>query len=185
MVFYTTIKSREEIMQVLNLQKNNLPQNLTEEQINTQGFVTVIHSYDTLEKMNDIEASIIAKNDDQVIGYLLAMTRESKDDIPVLVPMFEIFDNVVYDNKKISVYKYIVVGQVCIDKEWRGQGILGDCYSSYKTHFLKKYDFAITEIQTKNKRSVNAHLRIGFKIIHSYKDNDGTEWEVVLWDWRS
>lgn len=185
MIVYTTVNSQEEILQVLNLQKINLSQNLTAEQISSQGFVTVIHSYGTLKKMNDIEQSIIAKNDDRVIGYLLAMTRQSKNDIPVLIPMFTAFDNVIYDNKKISAYKYIVVGQVCIAKEWRGQGILDDCYLAYKKHFSLKYDFAITEIQSKNKRSVNAHIRIGFKIIHSYKDLDGDEWDIVLWDWRN
>lgn len=185
MIVYTTVKSSEEIQQVLDLQKNNLPQNLTEEQISTQGFVTVIHTYNALKKMNDIEQSIIAKNDDYVIGYLLAMTRNSKNDIPVLIPMFIAFDNVIYDNKKISAYKYIVVGQVCIAEEWRGQGILDDCYLAYKKHFSDKYDFAITEIQSKNKRSVNAHIRVGFKIIYSYEDLNGVEWDIVLWDWRN
>ena len=184
MVVYTTVKSREEVLQVLDLQKNNLPQNLTEEQMTSQGFVTVIHSYDTLKKMNDIEQSIIAKNDDRVIGYLLAMTSKSSYDIAALAPMFDEFDTIIYDNKKISGYKYIVVGQVCIAKEWRGKGILDDCYQAYRKHFSDNYDFAITEIHAKNKRSVNAHIRIGFKIIRSYNDSDNNEWHIVLWDWR-
>ncbi len=184
MVIYATVKSKEEILQVLDLQKSNLPQNLTEEQISTQGFVTVIHSYETLKKMNNIEPGIIAKKDERVIGYLLAMTQKSKNDIPILIPMFNVFDNMIYDNKKVSAYKYLVVGQVCIAKDWRGQGILDDCYIAYKKHFSDRYDFAITEIDRTNKRSVNAHLRIGFKIIHNYKDLSGVEWEIVLWDWR-
>ena len=146
MIVYTTAKTNEEILQILELQKSNLPQNLTDEQIATQGFVTVNHSFDTLKKMNTTEQSIIAKDNDRVIGYLLAMTAESKNDIPVLIPMFDAFDNVVYNNKKISEYKYIVVGQVCIAEGWRGQGILDNCYAAYKKHFRDKYDFAITEI---------------------------------------
>ncbi|MEP6583094.1 MAG: GNAT family N-acetyltransferase, partial [Ginsengibacter sp.] len=134
MVAYTTVKSDEEILQVLDLQKNNLPQNLSDAEIKSQGFVTVVHSYEILKEMNDIEASIIAKNGDDVIGYLLAMTKHSGNDIPVLIPMFEVFDNVIYDSKKISVCNYIVVGQVCIAKEWRGQGILDDCYLAYKEY---------------------------------------------------
>ena len=96
MIVYTTAKTNEDILQILELQKSNLPQNLTDEQKATQGFVTVVHSFDTLKKMNTMEQSIIAKDDDRVIGYLLAMTRESKNDIPVLIPMFDIFDNVMY-----------------------------------------------------------------------------------------
>ena len=185
MIVYTTAQTDEEIVQILELQKKNLPQNLTNEQITTQGFVTVDHSFDILKKMNTTEQSIIAKNNDSVIGYLLAMTREARNDIPVLIPMFEAFNNVVYNNKKISEYKYIVVGQVCIAKAWRGQGILDDCYTAYKKHFRNKYDFAITEIHIKNKRSINAHYRIGFNSIHIYQDPKGDEWNVVLWDWRN
>jgi hypothetical protein len=185
MIVYTTAKTNEEIQQVLELQKSNLPQNLTSEQITTQGFVTVNHSFDTLKKMNSIEQSIIAKDNDHVIGYLLAMTGESKNDIPVLIPMFRIFDNVMYKNKKISAYNYIVVGQVCIAEVWRGQGILDNCYSAYKKCFRHKYDFAITEILDKNKRSLNAHKRIGFETVHSYPAPGGGEWKIVLWDWRN
>jgi Acetyltransferase (GNAT) family len=183
MIVYTTAKTNEDILQILELQKRNLPQNLTYEQITTQGFVTVIHSFNTLKKMNTIEQSIIAKDNDCVIGYLLAMTRKSKNDVPVLIPMFKVFDNVMYNNKKISEYQYIVVGQVCIAEAYRGQGILDNCYTEYKKHFRDKYDFAITEIHNKNKRSINAHKRIGFNIIHNYQDSKGDDWDVVLWDW--
>ena len=185
MIVYTAAKTNEDILGILELQKSNLPQNLTDEEKASQGFVTVIHSFDILQKMNAIEQSIIAKENDRVIGYLLAMTSESKNDIPVLIPMFDIFDNVTYNNKKISEYKYIVVGQVCVARAWRGQGILDDCYAAYKRVFRHKYDFAITEILEKNKRSMHAHKRIGFDTIYSYAAPGGDEWKVVLWDWRN
>ncbi|HEV8504802.1 MAG TPA: hypothetical protein VGQ53_05365 [Chitinophagaceae bacterium] len=112
------------------------------------------------------------------------MTRQSRCDIPVLVPMFELFDTISYNNKKISEYNYLVVGQVCIDKAWRGQGILDHCYAAYKEHYQAKYDFAITEIAAANLRSLNAHKRIGFKEIKIYESPDKTKWSVVLWDWK-
>ena len=183
MIICTTVKTDEEIQQILELQKSNLPQNLTDEQKNSQGFVTVIHSFETLQKMNNTEQGIIAKEDDKVIGYLLAMTTQSKHDIPVLVPMFEAFDNVLYNNKKITAYNYIIVGQVCIAEGYRGKGLLDNCYEAYKNHFKEKYDFAITEILDTNKRSLQAHRRIGFHAIHEYKDEKGNNWVIVLWDW--
>ena len=69
MIVYTTAKTDNDIRQIIELQKSNLPQNLTEEQKNSQGFVTVVHSFETLKKMNDAEASIIAKDGEKVIGY--------------------------------------------------------------------------------------------------------------------
>ena len=185
MILYTTVATDRDIQQIMALQQLNLPQNLSPEQKNSQGFVTVIHSFATLKKMNDAEASIVAKDGDQVIGYLLAMTTHTRHDIPVLIPMFQAFDEVIYEGQKISSFKYLVVGQVCIAEAYRGRRILDDCYTAYKKHFENMYDFAITEIHTTNRRSINAHARIGFKLIHTYTDPHGDTWEIVIWDWRN
>ena len=184
MIEFTTAKTVRDIEQILELQQNNLPQNLTKEEIASQGFVTVHHSFGILQKMNSIEQSIIAKENGTVVSYLLAMTKESMNDVPVLIPMFRVFDNVTFKNKKIAAYNYIVVGQVCVAAGYRGKGILDNCYLAYKNHFKKEYDFAITEIHNTNLRSLKAHARIGFENIHSYTDPKGDQWEVVIWDWK-
>lgn len=184
MITYTTSKTNAELEGILQLQKANLAQGLTQEEIQSQGFVTVHHTYEQLAQLNDIEQHLIAKDSDQVIGYLLAMTAASRNEIPILVPLFETFDRVDYLGKKVSDYHYLVVGQVCIGKGYRGQGILDQAYAAYKEFFSPKYDFAITEIARNNPRSLNAHKRIGFKEIHSYFDPNQTEWIMVVWDWR-
>jgi hypothetical protein len=38
--------------------------------------------------------------------------------------MFEIFDRILFKNKLISLYNYIVVGQVCVDKQYRAKVLL-------------------------------------------------------------
>ncbi len=184
MIIYSTADSKNDLKGILQLQKINLAPNLTEAEIQNQGFVTVDHSYDQLKKLNDHEKHVVAKDSEKVIGYLLAMTKRSRLDIPVLIPMFELFDTVSYKGKKISEYNYLVVGQVCIDKAYRGQGILDQCYSAYRKHYSTQYDFAITEIANANFRSLNAHRRIGFKEINTYLSPDKKEWVVVLWDWK-
>jgi L-amino acid N-acyltransferase YncA len=185
MIIYTTANSKNDLEGILHLQKANLPASLTPPEIESQGFVTVDHSYEQLEKLNEVEKHIIAKDDDRVIGYLLAMTEQSKHEISVLIPMFNAFDAIFYKEKKIAEYNYIVVGQVCIDKSYRGQGILDDCYNTYKKIYEQKYDFAITEIDATNSRSLNAHERIGFKKIHSYPGLYNEAWIVVIWDWTT
>jgi len=183
-MIFTTSQTDQDLTQILDLQKKNLTQSLSQEEISREGFVTVNHSVEVLKKMNSHEQSIIAKENDFVVAYLLAMTQQSKYDIPILVPMFEIFDGINYREKKISEYNYLVVGQVCVAKEFRGKGILDECYKEYKKRFEKKYDFAITEIAQHNLRSLNAHKRIGFKTIHRYQDPSGTDWDIVVWDWK-
>src|ERR1700753_3993771 len=104
MIKYTTAQTEKDLLGILKLQKLNLTKNLSESEIQSQGFVTVDHSYEDLKKLNNIEPHVIAKDDDSVIGYLLAMTSISKFDIPVLIPMFQMFDQIIYENKLISTY---------------------------------------------------------------------------------
>jgi len=185
MISYSTSNTKEELEGILKLQQSNLAQGLTADEIQSQGFVTVNHDYDVLKKMNDLEKHVIAKEYEAVIGYCLAMTKQSRFDIPVLVPMFDVFDQIVYNEKIVSTVHYIVVGQVCIDKAYRGQGVFDNCYAAYKKFYCNKYDLAITEIASSNTRSLQAHKRIGFREIYSYIDPTGTEWIVVIWDWRN
>lgn len=183
-MIFTISQTDRDLIQILDLQKINLLQTLSQEEINREGFVTVSHSFEGLKKMNSHEQSVIAKKNDKVVAYLLAMTEKSKEDIPILVPMFDVFNQIIYRKKKISEYNYLVVGQVCVAKEFRGKGILDECYQEYKRRFQIKYAFAITEISKKNPRSMKAHQRIGFETIHEYQDLNGIDWNIVLWDWQ-
>ncbi len=180
---FGTANSKSDLDGILSLQKANHVQSLSASEIQSQGFVTVNHSYEQLKNLNDIEKHVIAKAEDRIIGYVLAMTQRSRYDIPILLPMFDAFDKIIYKGKKISEYHYIVVGQVCIDKIFRGTGVFNKCYSAYKECYQDRYDFAITEIAARNTRSLQAHRRIGFKEINSYSAPDKTEWIVVIWDW--
>jgi L-amino acid N-acyltransferase YncA len=184
MMEYTVSVSEKDLKEILELQKENLAPNLSPTEIKTQGFLTLAHSYEQLKKLNDFEKHVIVKDNDRVIAYLLAMTNRSKFDLPLLIPMFNIFNEIPYRDKTVSDYNYIVVGQACIQKNYRGQGILENCYSNFKNRFINKYDFAITEIASLNLRSLNAHSRIGFREIHRYTDPFNTEWAIVIWDWK-
>lgn len=185
MIQYKTTDTEQELLAILDLQKANLGVNLTAQEATEQGFVTAYHTLAQLDKLNNIEPHIIAKDGDKVAAYVLAMTDESKLDLAILIPMFEMFAEITYQNKIITDYNYLVVGQVCVDKSYRGQGIFDAVYNAYKKQYQNKYDFAITEVATKNLRSMKAHNRIGFKEIHRFTAPDGIEWSVVLWDWLS
>jgi predicted GNAT family N-acyltransferase len=184
MIIFTTSTTENELAEIIAIQKQNLAANLTAVEMQEQGFVTVVHSLDDLKKMNQFEQHLIIKDNDTIVGYLLAMTKKSQSDIPVLIPMFEVFEKVSYQNKLLADYNFIVVGQVCIDKDYRGKGLLNKSYQAYKKIFSSKYDFAITEIATANQRSINAHKSVGFREVHQFTDTNQIEWSIVLWDWR-
>lgn len=177
-------KKEDDLLQILELQQRNLLKNLSNKEIKEQGFLTVEHSLENLQRMNSHENNIILKDSDKVIGYLLAMTKNSKSELPILNPMFQFFDNILYRDKPVSEFNYIIVGQACIDKIYRGKGLLDKCYDEFKKQFSTKYDFAITEIATNNKRSINAHARIGFREIFRYSEQNNTSWSIVILEWK-
>lgn len=184
MVTYTLATTPADLQGILVLQQANLAQHLSADEIQEQGFVTLQHSPELLRKLNDRERHIIAKDQDQVVGYLLAMTKASRWEIPLIYPMFQVFDTLSYAGRPISDYSYLLVGQACVDKNYRGQGVFDACYHAYREHYQEKYAFAITEIAAHNLRSRQAHRRVGFKEIHTYGEPGKPAWVVVLWDWR-
>ena len=185
MITYTTTKTEADLKGIYALQKANLKINLSEQEINQQGFVTVSHDLETLQKLSAIEPHIIAKDDEHIVGYVLAMTEASKYDVPIIFPMFEEFDKIIYQRKLVSEFNYMVVGQVCVHKDYRGLGIFSKCYDLYRNTFGNRYEFCITEIAVSNQRSRNAHKKIGFQEIHFYTDADQIEWVIVVWDWNN
>ena len=88
MITYSRASTLEELEQILTLQKNNLPENLSHKEKIEQGFVTVKHSLEILKRMNDECAHTIAKNNNKVVGYALSMTNNFASEIEVLKPMF-------------------------------------------------------------------------------------------------
>lgn len=184
MIIYNAASSTADLEGILQLQKQNLSKNITPEERIDQGFVTVDHDLQLLKKLQKSNPHIIAKNGEKVIGYVLTMTKIFRNDIPVLLPMFQIFDKVPYRDKRISDYDYMLVGQVCVDKSFRGQEVFKKLYEFYRKIYKDKYDFAITEVAAENKRSLRAHEKIGFKILHSYTGSDGTEWKIIVWNWK-
>jgi GNAT superfamily N-acetyltransferase len=184
MLTFTTATSDTDLQQILDLQQRNLSKNLSREQILEQGFLTVEHDFAILKKMNDFEKAIIAKSEEQVAGYLLAMTKDLRYDIPLLISMFDVLDEIYYNDKKLSEYHYIVVGQACVAESHRGTGVFDQLYGAYRRFLQANYDFTVTEISRRNRRSLRAHTRVGFEVIREYVAPDGEVWDVVLWDWR-
>ena len=159
-MIYKTVENNQEIVEILDLQRINLLPNLKPDDL-MQGFLTVSHTEELLTKMNAAEPSIIAKQENTLAGFCLAMTKDFRNDIPILIPMFDLFDELTY-HKSLSECNYIVVGQVCVAQKFRGKGIFDGMYEAFKDQYKSKYDFAITEIAKRNTRSFQAHLRVGF-----------------------
>jgi hypothetical protein len=184
MITYGDASTIDDLISILELQRQNLAAHLTDDQMAGQGFVTVHHQLEDLVRMSEWEKSIIARQDQKLVAYILAMTIHAREFITVLKPMFDLLDQLKFRGKRLAEHSYILVGQVCVHKDFRGSGVFTQSYDTFKIHFQHKYDFALTEIAARNSRSMRAHERVGFETIHTYTDPDGEVWNIVAWDWN-
>ncbi len=183
-MIYKSCTSDIELSSILKLQKENHYSTLSKKEMNSEGFLTCTHNLELLRELNKVAPHVIAVSNKKVCAYLLTMTALAEVSMPFLKPMFQEFRTITYNKKNIADYNYLIVGQVCVGKAYRRLGVLYSCYELYTRLYRNKYDFAITEISTRNKRSLNAHLRIGFKEIHRYFSTEDEEWSIVILDWK-
>lgn len=173
MISYTKATSVDELKQIMELQKINLFENLSEEERKEQGFVTVKHTLEILQAMNNACPHTIAMHNDKVVGFALSMTKDFADEIAILKPMFAEISKIVSDEN------YLVMGQICINKNYRKLGIFKGLYQFMKLDICKnRYSSIITEIDSRNQRSLNAHESVGFKFLKDFTTGN-KEWRIV------
>lgn len=172
-----------EIDELLSLQNENLVQRIDPETANKEGFVTFKYSPLIIRRMMQDMAQPVARADDDVIGYALATSRESCKDNELMKPLEKLCRELQYKGRPLTELRYYFMGQVCIKREWRGMGLFDALYAHHASLFSEQYDCLITEITVTNTRSMAAHTRFGFEIIHTYNEGE-TTWNVMLWELR-
>lgn len=177
---YGTASTQDELRQILNLQRANHSSTLSGVQIPRDGFVTVMHSLDLLVQMNGAVPQVIARDGDKVVGYALVMLKSFARMIPILQPMFDRLETTGYFKRKITDYRFYVMGQICVDERYRGQGVFDSLYKKHKELLKNDYELCVTSVSTRNPRSMRAHERVGFETVHTFEDTTD-EWNILVW----
>ncbi|WP_353777186.1 GNAT family N-acetyltransferase [Winogradskyella sp. 3972H.M.0a.05] len=177
-ITYSRASSNEELEQILKIQKRNLPQHISLSEKEQEGYVTVHHTLEALKKMNDACPHIIAKHNDDVVGYALCTLTEFIEDVPILKPLFRHL-KIVLKSKNLTHLKYLIMGQVCIDKDYRRLGIFRSLYQHMASELKGEFDAIITEVNSKNVRSSGAHKAVGFQLL-DIRHAKGEDWEQII-----
>jgi GNAT superfamily N-acetyltransferase len=184
MVRMTTAQSRATLHQILDLQARNLAAHLSPAEAADQGFVTLRHDLPLLERLCGPYRHVIAMDGDRLVGYALVMLKEFGSAFPVLAPMFEQIDRLTVGDRRLPDVNYFVLGQVCVEKEYRGKGVFRGLYEELKERMSGAFDLVVTEVASRNRRSLQAHVKVGFRRAFQYRSPDHEQWEIVTWDWR-
>jgi GNAT superfamily N-acetyltransferase len=182
-MFEIAMLNNEQIDNLLALQQLNLKNNMDVVTQQSQGYLSFPYTNTILRRMMHDEPQPTAFADGQVIGYALTTTLNVCLTIDLMLPLLDMFNQLIYNGKKLSDYRYYVMGQVCVRAGYRGIGVFDALYAKHRDWFSDRYDFVVTEIAADNLRSIAAHRRVGFQTLHRYYDAVSQKnWEVVIWD---
>ena len=183
MITIKRVTEPAELEGIKKLQQENLKSTLTAEETSREGFVTAVYSLEFLKKMHDAEPSVIAKDGDHVVGYALVADPSIRHEHDLLSDLFTAIDNSYYHGKLLKESAYVVVGQLCVSKSYRGEGLVKSMYNYYRECLSDKFEYCITDIAQDNPRSLKAHQKAGFEVITTL-GYGGLKWDVVLWEWK-
>lgn len=184
MVELTRVKTEADIIGIRDLQALNLKQNISAEEASSQGFLTASYTIEYLQQMNLFSPSIIAKDGDKVVGYSLVSTKETKNGHDLVEGLFDEIDKSVYNGVLLKDVNYVVVGQLCVAKEYRGQDLVQKLYGHFRDCLSHEYTYLVTDVAQANVRSLKAHKKRGFQVINELMYG-GFGWDIVLWDWNA
>ena len=182
---FTTVATPAEVDLILALQAENHRDHVDAATAAREGFTSVRHDPAVLRAMNRAHPSAIALAEDgRLAGYCLMMPREFRERVPVLEPLFALLDRLAWRGQALAGNpRWFVMGQVCVARDFRGQGVFDGLYHQLREAYRPHHDFVVTEISQRNPRSLRAHRRVGFETLHVLTEGD-EPWEVVAWDWR-
>ena len=63
----------------------------------------------------------------------------------------------------IHNFRYYEMGQICVAKDTRQREFLKCFINQHKKSYSHKFDLLVTQISTKNHRSLRAHKKVGFE----------------------
>lgn len=182
MVTIKRVTERAELEGIRNLQEENLLKNLTITEAESQGFVTAEYSIEFLAKMHEASPSVIAKDGDKVVGFAIVTLQSVRHEHALLGDLFNAIDKITYKDRLLKGTQYVVVGQLCVGKDYRGLGLVQQMYQFFRTSLSDEFDYCLTDVADDNPRSLKAHKKTGFQVVDTLSYG-GFGWDIILWDW--
>jgi hypothetical protein len=180
MIELTLARTDAHLEGILDLQRRNHVEEVAADVQATDGFVFVRHTLPLLRRMAAASPQAIALHDGRVVGYCLSLVPAMQAEVPVLAPMFAQFERMRFEGRPLRDCRYVVGGQVCVDRGFRGQGLLARLYRQVGDAMAGACELCVTEIATRTAVSVRAHEKMGFEAIGTYCDGR-EDWVIVAW----
>ncbi|MFK8008960.1 MAG: GNAT family acetyltransferase [Saprospiraceae bacterium] len=168
------IATTNDIHQVMALQKQNLFANLSEAE-REDGFVTTPFTYTQIREIIGQKGLFVTEIDGKIIAYAFAGSWKYFSQWKMFKVMIASLPKLIFDGKRINTQNTFQYGPICIDNNYRGNGVLQALFEKMRLEMIKKYPISITFINKENKRSLFAHTqKLNWDIIDEFEFNNKT-----------
>lgn len=176
--------TREDIPAILDVQAANFIGNL-EDAERRDGFLSLTFTHRQLEEMAGQVGIIVAAIGGRLAGYLCASSREFNRPFHLLAAMMRQFDAIDYCGRLLASSRVFIYGPVCIDRSYRGQGLLRGLYDTLLQEVAGRYDIGVAFVADDNPHSLRVHLDgLGMAHVGEFSFS-GKQYHILAFDVRS
>jgi predicted GNAT superfamily acetyltransferase len=141
---------------ILTLQSSNYIGNLPEDH-RKQGFLSAEFTAGQVAAIAEELGTTVAVVGHRVVGFLSALRREFNTGSPVIAKMLDSYDLVKFEGKLLGSYSSYIYGPVCVDRDYRGKGLLRGLYEAQKKDLAGQFDVGVAFVSRDNPHSLRAH----------------------------
>lgn len=181
MMIKTRIGNKNDIAGILSLQEKNLYSKLNKIE-RKNGFVTTPFTVAQIEEIIKQNGIFVAENENHIIiAYAFAGTWKYFEQWEIFNFMVSRFSKLSFNGNRVTTENSFQYGPICIDKNYRGSGLLNKLFEEMRIEFLKKHPISITFINKVNEISKTAHTKkLGWEIIDEFEFNNNTYIELAF-----
>lgn len=166
------IAKTTDIEGILALQELYLVSNMTEEE-KAAGFVTTPFSVEQLQEVINQEGLFIAKDNFKIIAYIFAASWQYFSQWLIFNHMTPLLPSLSFKDFKMTDRNTFQYGPICIDKKYRGNGLINPFFDFMRIHLMKRFPISITFINKTNMPSQKAHVeKLKWAIIGDFEFNN-------------
>lgn len=170
----------EDIEKVLELHSKYQIDTIRQED-KKDGFITTAFTKEQMVDLITLEQGLfIAVENDRIVAYVMSASWNFWSRWPMFAFMVEDLHNLEYLGQKLTVQNSYQYGPVCVDKEYRGSGVLEKIFDFARENMAKRFPILVTFINKINIRSYEAHTKkLKLEIIKDFRYNNNNYYELV------
>ncbi|SHG29029.1 hypothetical protein SAMN05444396_107135 [Flavobacterium segetis] len=168
---------------VLALQDLYLVSNLSDQE-KTAGFVTTPFTIAQLTEVIENKNLFLAIDNQKIIAYIFTGSWNFFSQWPIFNHMISLLPGLHFLDFKFTTSNSFQYGPICIDKNYRSQGLITPFFEFMRGHMGPKYPLSLTFINKINIPSTRAHTsKLNWSIIGDFKFNSN-EYLILAYDMK-